>query len=156
VTDADTGTADLLAIHDLAYRYAAGVDRRDRQLFLSAFRPDATLTVRRPGPDGEVRDSVRTGHDQLGTVTEVIARYAKTFHFVGNHRVEVAGDTATGEVYCTAHHLDPGPHGGTDYTMLIRYLDTYRRDPGGPWLIASRRLEVDWTEVQAADAVTGR
>lgn len=154
MTDPAPEVADLLAIHDLAYRYAAGVDRRDRQLFLSAFHPDATLTVRRPGPDGEVRDSVRTGHDELGTVTEVIARYARTFHFIGNHLVEVAGDTATGEVYCTAHHLDPGPHGGTDFTMLIRYQDTYRRGPDSPWLIASRRVEVDWTEVQAAQATT--
>jgi hypothetical protein len=152
VTAAPADAADLLAIHDLAYRYAAGVDRRDRTLFLSAFCPDATLTVVRAGPDGEPRESVRTGHDQLGTVPDVITRYAKTFHFVGNHRCAITGDTATGEVYCTAHHLNPGLHGGTDYTMLIRYQDTYRRDPGAPWLIASRRLEVDWTEVQAAQA----
>jgi ketosteroid isomerase-like protein len=152
--DRDVETADLLAIRDLAYRYAAGVDRRDRTLFLSAFHPDATLTVVRIGPDGHEQDSVRTGHDELGTIPGIIARYDKTFHFVGNHRCVLDGDQATGEVYCTAHHLNPGLHGGTDYTMLIRYQDTYRRGSDGTWLIASRRVVVDWTEVQAAEAAT--
>jgi hypothetical protein len=142
----EANTSDRLAIQDLAYRYAAGVDRRDEDLLLSAFLPDATLTVGRSGPDGKEHLRVLTGHDELRAITRLIARYAKTFHFVGNHRCDIDGDVANGEVYCTAHHFDAGPEGETDYVMLIRYQDVYRRDSAGQWLIASRRLVVDRTE----------
>jgi ketosteroid isomerase-like protein len=146
VTDPATEAADRLAIHDLAYRYAAGVDRRDKDLFLSAFHPDATLTIVRNDPDGADQVVVRRGHGELSTIPELITRYDKTFHFVGNHHCVVSGDEATGEVYCTAHHLTSEPRGGTDHVMLIRYQDTYRRGSDGQWLIGSRRLVVDWTE----------
>ena len=154
MTDRDAEAADRLAIGDLAYRYAAGVDRRDQRLFLSAFHPDATLTVVRTDADGVEQVFVRTGHDELGAIPELIARYAKTFHFVGNHHCVLRGDEATGEVYCTAHHLESDGRGGTDHIMLIRYQDTYRRGPDGQWLIASRRLVVDWTEAHAARSTT--
>jgi SnoaL-like domain len=154
VSNRDAETADRLAIRDLTYRYAAGVDRRDRGLFLSAFHPDATLTVVRNDPEGVEQVYVRTGHDELGTVPKLITRYAKTFHFVGNHHCVLNGDEATGEVYCTAHHLETDRHGGTDHIMLIRYQDTYRRGSDGQWLIASRRLVVDWTEDHPAQSPT--
>jgi hypothetical protein len=142
----EADTAGRLAIQDLAYRYAAGVDRRDEDLLLSAFHPDATLTIVRSGPDGKENLRVLTGHDELRAITRLIARYAKTFHFVGNHRCDIHGEVAHGEVYCTAHHFDAGLEGETDYVMLIRYQDVYRRDSAGQWLIASRRLVVDRTE----------
>jgi 3-phenylpropionate/cinnamic acid dioxygenase small subunit len=145
----DADPSDRLAIQDLSYRYAAGVDRRDEDLFLSAFDPDATLTVVRTAPDGAEKISVRTGHDELRAIPHLIARYTKTFHFVGNHRIRIVGDAATGEVYCTAHHLTVEPEGGRDYVMFIRYQDAYRQDSAGQWLIASRRLVVDWTETHA-------
>jgi hypothetical protein len=31
--------------------------------------------------------------------------------------------------------------------MLIRYLDRYRREPDGPWLIDDRLVQVDWSEL---------
>ena len=154
MTDPDAEAADRLAIQDLAYRYAAGVDRRDQTLFLSAFQQDATLTVVRNDPGGVERVFVRTGHDELGAIPRLITRYDKTFHFVGNHHCVLMGDEATGEVYCTAHHLTADPGGGTDHVMLIRYQDTYRRGSDGQWLIASRRLVVDWTELHAAQSTT--
>ena len=154
MTDRDTGEADRLAIRDLAYRYAAGVDRRDQSLFLSAFHPDATLTIVRNDLDGVERVVVRTGYDELRTIPELITRYDKTFHFVGNHHCVLNGDEATGEVYCTAHHLNSEPHGGRDHVMLIRYQDDYRRGSDGQWLIASRRLVVDWTEEHPARPTT--
>ena len=85
----------------------------------------------------------------LREIPHLIARYTKTFHFVGNHRIERAGDIATGEVYCTAHHLAVEPEGVRDHVMFIRYQDVYRRDSAGQWLIASRRLVVDWTDTHA-------
>ncbi len=138
---------DVTAIRALAYQYASGVDRRDREGFLSAFRAAATLRVHRSGPDGDELVSTFTGHDELARVPELITRYARTFHFVGNHLCDINGDVATGEVYCTARHLTLDAQGDTDYVMLIRYRDVYRRDPGGPWLIDDRGVFVDWSEV---------
>ena len=61
----EADTSDRMAIQDLAYRYAAGVDRRDEDLLLSAFHSDATLTIVRTGPDGKEKLSVLTGHGEL-------------------------------------------------------------------------------------------
>ncbi len=57
---------------------------------------------------GSRRSSCAAGYDELGTIPRRIARYDKTFHFVGNHHCVLDGDKATGEVYCTAHHLNFG------------------------------------------------
>ena len=113
-----------------------------------AFHPDAVLTIHAIG-DPDTVTGTRRGHDELGEITTLIARYAQTYHFVGNARYELDGDRATGEVYGMAHHLTPDRHGGTDYVMLMRYLDTYRRRDG-TWGIAERRALTDWTEVRTA------
>ena len=131
--------ADEAALQKLAVAYARGVDRRDRALFLSAFHHRATLTV----PSGEVL----RGHDQIGDVTETISRYDRTFHFLGQSAYEPPDEgldpkgTASGEVYCIAHHWT---HGRPAWVMYIRYHDIYRRYDDSGWLIAARRVVVDW------------
>jgi SnoaL-like domain len=136
------------ALRSLAARYAAGVDRRQRDLFLSAFRADATLAVHRPqaGPDDEPR--LMRGHAEIGRVVELIARYPATFHMLGQSRYEVTGDRARGEVYCVASHYVRSDQGDTSYVMYIRYEDEYRRDRGGPWMIERRDVRPDWTETR--------
>jgi hypothetical protein len=141
--------ADQLELRSLAEYYAAGVDRRDRDLFLRAFHPDGGIVLLDYTDPTQVRGT-RTGHAELADVTELIARYDKTFHFIGNTRYTIDGDRATGEVYCVAHHLTPDRHGGTDHVMMIRYQDSYsRRD--GRWGIDERRLITDWTETRTAN-----
>jgi ketosteroid isomerase-like protein len=137
--------ADAVELRALAENYAHGADRGDKDAFLSAFHPDARLIVFTNTDDDEPR-SVREGHEALSAIPEMLRRYDKTFHFVGNHRYAVDGDTASGEVYCIAHHLTTDADGATDFVMLIRYLDSYRRDPGGAWRIAEREVRPDWTE----------
>ena len=131
---------DEAQLRRLAVSYARGVDRRDQALFLSAFHPDATLTV----PSGRVL----RGHDQIGRVTEAIKRFDRTFHFLGQAAYEPPDEgldpkeTARGEVYCMAHHWT---HGRPAWVMYIRYQDIYRRDDSS-WLITDRRVVVDWEE----------
>ncbi|MCW2933156.1 MAG: hypothetical protein JWM19_4118 [Actinomycetia bacterium] len=130
-------TNDEAQLRRLAVSYARGVDRRDRALFLSAFHPHATLTV----PSGQVL----RGHDEIGRVTEAIARFGTTFHFLGQSAYEPPDDgldpqdTARGEVYCIAHHWTEGR---LALTMYIRYQDTYQRGDTG-WLITARHVVVD-------------
>jgi hypothetical protein len=143
------------ALRSLAARYAAGVDRRQCDLFLSAFRPDATLAVHRPqaGPDDKPR--LMRGHAEIGRVVELIARYPATFHLLGQSRYEVNGDRAAGEVYCVASHYVPSEQGDTNHVMYIRYEDEYRRDRGGPWMIERRDVRPDWTETRQVREAPG-
>jgi SnoaL-like domain len=135
-----------LELRAVAERYASGVDRRDAALIVSAFHADGRLSIHDPA-ESEQPTAVIVGHDQLGQMAERIARFDRTFHLLGNSRYEVSGDTASGEVYCIAHHLtrDGEP---TDYVMYIRYQDEYRRSGDSRWRITARRLFVDWTDVQ--------
>jgi hypothetical protein len=45
-----------------------------------------------------------------------------------------------------AHHMTKDVHGATDFIMLIRYLDSYRKDADGAWRISAREVRPDWTE----------
>jgi hypothetical protein len=148
----DPAAEDRAALRELAERYAAGVDRRDTELFLSAFDPEqGRLFVFDPSESPEPRGT-RRGRDELADVITAIARYDRTFHMLGNARYDIADDTATGEVYCIAHHLaaSPSHEGGapTDHVMYIRYRDDYGRDPHG-WRIVERRVLVDWRETRS-------
>jgi len=126
-------TSIELALHAAAVRYAMGVDRRDRDLFLSALHPEARLRVSATGFEAD-------GHEQLAGVVDRMTAYDKTFHLIGNTRYDLDGDTATGEVYCLAHHLT----GGQDKVMVIRYQDAYSRHDSD-WRITDRTVVVDWT-----------
>src|SRR6185295_1512022 len=90
---------DRAALRDLAERYATGVDRRDTELFLSAFHLErGCLLVFDPSEAPEPRGT-RRGRDELAGVIALISRHDRTFHLLGNSRYEVSGDGATGEVY---------------------------------------------------------
>jgi ketosteroid isomerase-like protein len=140
---------DELALRALAAGYAAGVDRRDAERFLAVFTPEARLWLYDAGVHDEPR-GVLHGTAELARVIERIAAYDRTFHFLGQSVYTVDGDEAQGEVHCIARHLTVDRHGAADFTMHIRYADTYRRD-GGEWRIADRHVLVDWTEQQAAN-----
>jgi len=140
-------TDDIVELCALAFAYAHGADRNDPQTFLSAFHPDGRLLIFADSADPSPR-AVRTGADELAAVPGMLTRYERTFHFVGNHRYELEGDGARGEIYCLAHHLSTNGERHTDSVMHIRYLDRYRRDPDGAWRIAEREVRPDWTELR--------
>ncbi len=142
-----------LALRALADDYASACDRRDSDMFVSAFHPDAVLVVHATGDPDTTVATIR-GHDQLATIPGRLDQYDRTYHFVGNTRYAIDANSATGEVYCLAHHLTLEPassdaQSGTDLVMFIRYLDAYRR-VSGRWGIDERRVMVDWTERRAA------
>jgi ketosteroid isomerase-like protein len=137
-------------LRSLAEGYARGVDRHDDvDGFVALFHPDAVISIHDPAESTEPRE-IR-GAERLAKIPETIQRYAKTFHMLGQSTYSIGDGEATGEVYCIAHHLTPGQHGGTDYVMFIRYEDTYRPGVDGAWKFAHRRLRVDWTETRAVN-----
>jgi hypothetical protein len=132
VTDAD----DRLALRHLVDSYAIGCDKRDLDILLSCFADGGTNTVHWLDRDA----TSMTAPADLERIPTGLARYDQTFHFVGNHRVQVDGDEASGDTYCIAHHLT----GKDDYVMHIRYEDTYVRTADG-WRIRTRDLRLLWT-----------
>jgi hypothetical protein len=132
VTDAD----DRLALRHLVDSYAMGCDRRDLDMLTACFADGGTNTVHWLDRDA----TTMTAPADLERIPTGLARYDQTFHFVGNHRVDVQGDSATGDVYCIAHHVT----GKDDFVMHIRYEDTYVRTGAG-WRIATRDLRLLWT-----------
>ena len=133
---------DVVELNQLAYRYARAVDRCDMELFKTVFTPDARLRAYNPDQDEPFNDI--SGHDALVKINEIMnTMFDKTMHMMVNHMVEVDGDSATGEVMCTARHSPKG--GGDVLTIHIRYIDDYVRQ-GGEWKICDRHIRFQWAE----------
>ncbi len=139
MTDTDRALMeDEWAIRKLAMAYARAADRNDPEGFAVLFTEDGVI---------EGTGYVIRGHAELAKNPGMLRQmFASTFHTVLNQTVTVDGDTAEGETYCLASHVNH-PVGGK-YSKLdwaIRYQDRFRR-VDGKWLFAHRRLIVDWTE----------
>jgi ketosteroid isomerase-like protein len=126
---------DRVAIQDVLLRYAQGVDRRDLAQVASCFTPDAAYA-----------GALGTGSigDALAQLAAVLPKYVRTLHFLGNHSITIAGDTARSETYALAHHLLPD---GRQRVVAIRYLDDLVRGPDG-WQIARRNVAREWERTE--------
>ncbi|ADP83548.1 nuclear transport factor 2 family protein [Pseudofrankia inefficax] len=146
------GPADRLALRDLAESYAAAVDARDEELFVSLFTEDGVLQVSYAHLAEPMPPVV--GAAALVAIPRALgAKFPETFHFVGNHRCQIDGDRAAGEAYCEAHHLHADEAGvPTDLRMVIRYGDAYARGADGLWRFARRTVNVLWQEIAPVSA----
>ncbi len=129
-------------LHDLAFRYAQAVDRRDADKLLSVFTDDGAVMG-----FGENPISFR-GEAGLRDMTDKLTAFRMTMHNVYNQTFEAdASGNITGETYCIASHILPGD----DWRLMdmsIRYHNSYRETAGG-WRFHERRLEVLWVETRA-------
>ena len=131
------------AIRDVLADLARGTDRLDGELIRACYHPDAL----------DDHNAFRGGPVEFADwVLANLPHFAATMHFLGNSRIELAGDTAWSETYCVAHHVfrpdDPG--GERDLVLGLRYVDRFERraaQPGGErrWRIALRRCVFDWS-----------
>jgi len=138
----------------LSVRYAAGVDHRDREMLLTAFHSDATLTIAGSMEKVDAQPVILRGHVQIGRITEWIAVYSQTFHFIGQSSFRPTDAGVVGEVSCIAHHRW-SDEVEFDHVMYIRYQDEYRVGADNSWRIAARTVRADWTETRIVD-VPGR
>jgi 3-phenylpropionate/cinnamic acid dioxygenase small subunit len=145
--------SDVIELNQLAYRYAAAVDACDEAAFLAVFTPGARL--RSFHPDAAEPFADLAGHAQLATIPNTMrGMYRATTHMMTNHLVDVAGDAASGEVLCTARHLELD--GASTINVIIRYVDRYARHEGA-WRIADRQIRFLWSERHAVtDSGMGR
>ena len=118
-------------IRSVLMRLARGTDRRDEELIRSCYHEDAF------DDHGAFQGSPA---EFARWVPEVLGMFKSTMHVLGNILIEIDGDVAFVETYCTAHHVFPDDHpeGARDGVMGLRYVDRFERRDGGPWLIAKR------------------
>jgi hypothetical protein len=114
-------------------RFSRGMDRFDRELFLSAFHHDAVIAA---GPfvggPRELYDWASALHQQ-GQVA--------THHNLLNHSCEIDGDTAHSELY----YLFVGRNRDeSNWIAGGRYIDRLERR-GGQWKIALRTNAIEWS-----------
>lgn len=129
--------------NELACRYAQAVDRRDAAAIASLFADDAELHM--PG-------NALVGVEQIAGIAQMLSdMFECTQHRMGNQVVNVDGETASGEAYCTASHvrLKDGKREVEDWA--IRYQDEFvlQQDQ---WRYKRRELVIDWVEIRPAMA----
>jgi hypothetical protein len=123
---------DRQDILDCLTRWCRSMDRFDRELFLSAFHPDATIAAGDfVGGPVALYDWASNMHEQW---------QAGTQHDVLNHSCETDGDVAHAETYYlyVARNRD-------ESLMLAggRYIDRLERREGA-WKIALRCNVIEW------------
>lgn len=123
---------DENAIRRVIYRYARGIDRRDLALIRSCYHADA---IDEHGPyHGDVGGFIAWVETGFAS-----GRLQSSFHHVGNILIEVEGEEARAETYCTATHRIIEDGELHDFILDVRSLDDFRRHDG-EWRIARRRI----------------
>lgn len=143
--DLEAEIRDLAArrdITDALHRYMRGLDRLDAELQRSAFHDGAFVDVGMMA--GPVDEFIAFGQGLL-------AGMDATHHMLGQIRIEMNGDTASGESYFQAWHgardADGNPR---DLFISGRYIDEYACN-NGEWRITKRLLITDWVKDDPAD-----
>jgi SnoaL-like domain len=124
---------DRQDILDCLVRFSRGMDRFDRDIFLSAFHADAVIAA---GPfvggPRELYDWASNLHEQ--------GQHA-THHNMLNHTCEITGDIAHTETY----YLFVGRNrDASNWIAGGRYIDQLERR-NGAWKIALRTNAIEWS-----------
>lgn len=139
--------ADREELRQLAWDYAACVDRGDAEGLVRLFTDDGLVGSSDRGvPAFAGHDGLRQMIAQVGTA------FVKTMHNVFNHTFgAIEGDSASGETTCIAGHIiDDGDGGWKVFDMALRYANRYAR-VDGQWRFAERRLTVEWVETRPVE-----
>jgi hypothetical protein len=156
---------DKEAIRQLIYYKARATDRADPIAEERAFGASTPYADRR-GPAALMGSAAERA-------TFIETMLASTHHQIGNVIIDLQGDEARTETYCTAfHRTHPNPdsnrfivgedcierlggdyHRSYDVVTGVRYLEVFRRQDG-KWRVESRRLIYDWSTAGIASGLT--
>lgn len=126
-------------------RYAVAADRRDREELVSLFSENAEL-VRPAALLRKGEDAALTGREAIAdSIVAALKPLHATYHLIGQQTVNITGGTASGEVYCMAHHIYLRGEEYRDNVMAVRYLDDYERGPAD-WVFTRREPVVVFSE----------
>jgi hypothetical protein len=99
---------DRLEIADAVYRFVAGIDFSNDELFVSAFAPDAIVDVTSNNKMWGTDYPIFAGRDLILQVFKNSVFSLDTTHAVSNPRTKINGDTATLHTITEAQHFPPG------------------------------------------------
>jgi hypothetical protein len=143
--DFEAEVRDLAARRDIAdatHRYMRGLDRLDPALNRSAFHDDAWVDCGLMAGDADAF---------VAFAQDLLAGMEATHHMLGQVRIQVNGEVASGECYFQAWHAVRGEDGALrDLFISGRYIDEYAYK-NGEWRIAKRKLITDWVKDDPAD-----
>jgi SnoaL-like domain len=123
--------SDRMDILDCLTQVSRGIDRFDRELFLSAFHADASMQL------AERSSTPSESFDR--TIVHLENNHYGGLHHLLNHRCKIDGDLATAETYFIFFGRNRDE---TSRLSSGRYLDRLeRRD--GQWKIARRRTLIE-------------
>jgi septum formation inhibitor-activating ATPase MinD len=134
--------ADKLAVVDALYRFAAGIDLRDKNLLSSALAEEAVSDFRPAAAKAGFEYPVIEGRDFIVAALAASLATLDTTHSVTNPRVTIDGDTARLDALVEAQHVprdDPARH----YLMKNRYdVELARRHD--VWVITRTTVDNVW------------
>ncbi|MFM0040211.1 nuclear transport factor 2 family protein [Paraburkholderia strydomiana] len=134
--------ADKLAVVDALYRFAAGIDLRDRNLLSSSLAENAVSDFRQAAAKAGFDYPVIEGRDVIVEALTVSLATLDTTHSVTNPRVTIAGDTARLDALVEAQHVPRGDH-TRHYLMKNRY-DVELARKGDVWVITRSTIDNVW------------
>ncbi|MEK1887972.1 MAG: nuclear transport factor 2 family protein [Phyllobacterium sp.] len=136
-------TEDFTAIVDALYRFGAGQDLRDRQLFESAFAADAVLDFTAVAAKLGVTIPVFEGRQAIVDTILTTTGILDTTHSITNPRVKhYDGSRATLFALIEAQHLPRGDH--SRHLLLKNVLDVDLASAGDHWVIERMHFENAW------------
>ncbi|MER6975819.1 nuclear transport factor 2 family protein [Streptomyces carpinensis] len=127
-----TQASDLEQIRRLNHEYAWAIDNFRLDDLLTFFTRDGVFDMRPLGAPEAVAGTDALRKMFAGMIDEMDG----CIHLMMNHLVDLAGDRATGRVYCHSFSLMPD---GTKPEVFVCYEDSYART-NGKWQFTSRTV----------------
>jgi hypothetical protein len=134
--------ADKLAVVDALYRFAAGIDLRDKNLLASSLAKNAVSDFRQAAAKAGFEYPVIEGRDVIVAALATSLATLDTTHSVSNSRVTIDGDKAFLEALVEAQHVPQSDH-TRHYLMKNRY-DVELAKEGDVWVITRTTVDNVW------------
>jgi septum formation inhibitor-activating ATPase MinD len=134
--------ADKLAVVEALYRFAAGIDLRDRDLLASSLAENAVQDFRGVATRAGLDYPVLEGRALIVEALSIPLSSLDTTHSVTNPRVTIDGDRARLDALVEAQHVPKSDH-TRHYLMKNRYNVTLVRS-GEVWLIQRTIVDNVW------------
>ncbi len=130
-------STDHQEILDVVIGYTWAIDTRRFDALATIFADDATADLR-----GVQCAGVQAIIDRI---ERPVSRLDVTQHLVGNHQIEIDGDTATHRCHLQSQHVKHGTPGGDNLLIGGIYEDRLVRTAAG-WRISHRTMRETWRE----------
>ena len=135
-------TDDKLAVVETLYRFAAGIDLRDRALLSSAFTENAISDFRPAAEKAGFEYPLLQGRDAIVEALSSSLGGLDTTHSISNPRVTLEGDSARVDMLVEAQHVSR-EDASSQYLMKNRYDVVLARQNAG-WEIERMTVANVW------------